>query len=193
MIVLNDSTFTSKRLNSANWDDLVRLFGTHGAYGGCWCTFFRQTRKEYNENRGEKNKALFHSIVNSGQPVGLLAYTGDVPVGWCAISPRENYSSLERSRLYKRVDDRQVWSITCFFTDRKYRRKGVSRFLIQQAVEYVRQQGGRIIEAYPEVPHSDSIPDDEAYTGVLAVFLQSGFHLIPDRDPANPIVRYDIE
>lgn len=182
--------FTCKPLTSGNWNDLVKLFGIHGAYGGCWCTFFRQTRKEYGENRGEKNKNLFQTIVDSGQPVGLLAYAGNDPVGWCAVSPRENYTSLERSRLYKRIDDQPVWSITCFFTDRMYRRNGVSRFLIRQAIEYVRGKGGSILEAYPEVPQSESIPDDEAYTGVLAVFEQCGFTRVPDRDPAHPIVRY---
>jgi GNAT superfamily N-acetyltransferase len=189
----NIHNFTSKQLTSENWEDLVQLFGTHGAYGGCWCTFFRQTRKEYRENSGEKNKQFFHSIVKSGQPVGLLAYAGEEPVGWCAVSPRENYSALERSRLYKRVDDQQVWSITCFYTARDSRRKGVSNFLIQEAIRLVRKNGGKIIEAYPENPVTDSIPDGDAYTGILEVFTRLGFKIVPDRDPANPVARYYIK
>jgi len=192
-MIMNGHRFTCKQLSPENWDDLVQLFGTHGAYGGCWCTFFRQTRKEYSENSGEKNKQFFHSIVDSGQPVGLLAYSGDIPVGWCAVSPRENYSALERSRLYKRVDDQQVWSITCFFTADGFRRNGVSNFLILEAIQFVRRNGGKIIEAYPEDPATDSIPDGDAYTGILEVFTRLGFQVVPDRDPANPVVRYFIE
>ena len=188
----DQQSYTSKPLKPDNWNDLIQLFGSHGAYGGCWCTFFRQSRKEYNLNRGEKNQQLLKSVVENGQPVGLLAYAGDRPVGWCAFSPRENYLSLERSRMYKRVDNQPVWSLTCFFTASDFRRKGVTVFLIREAIDYVRQNGGRIMEAYPTVPENASIPDDEGYTGILQVFTRLGFQVIDDKDGSHPIVRYQI-
>ncbi len=188
----NQSVYTYKPLTTDNWDDLVQLFGSHGAYGGCWCTFFRQTRKEYSVNSGEKNKTFLHSLVNAGQPIGLIAYSASRPVGWCAISPRENYSSLERSRVYKRVDDQPVWSLTCFYTARDYRRKGVSLYLIKAAIAYVGDHGGNIVEAYPEVTNGESIPAGDAYTGILDVFKKLGFQEVTGEKISRPVVRYYI-
>ena len=71
---------------------------------------------------GDGNKAAFRRIVKRGAEPGLLAYDGDTPVGWCAISPREEYGGLARSRILKPVDDQPVWSITCFYVARAYRR-----------------------------------------------------------------------
>jgi len=61
-------------LTPANWDDLVELFGEHGAYGGCWCMFWRQTRQEFNQNCGERNKQALKALVDHGVILGILAY-----------------------------------------------------------------------------------------------------------------------
>ncbi len=31
-------------LTADRWPDLVALFGPKGAYGGCWCMYFRRAR-----------------------------------------------------------------------------------------------------------------------------------------------------
>jgi hypothetical protein len=36
---------------------------------------------------------------SSGKAPGILAYAGEVPVGWCSIGPRSDFSALERSRI----------------------------------------------------------------------------------------------
>jgi len=42
----------------------------------------------------------------------------------------------------------------CFFVAKGYHSRGPTRELIRAAVEYVRQQGGRVVEAYSTVPRS---------------------------------------
>jgi hypothetical protein len=37
----------------------------------------------------EQNKAAFRKVVKSGPPPGLLAFDGDVAVGWCQLTPRD--------------------------------------------------------------------------------------------------------
>ena len=37
------------------------------------------------------------TLVKAGTPVGVLAFDGDEPVGWCSIAPRETYARLSRS------------------------------------------------------------------------------------------------
>ena len=99
------------------------------------------------------------NIVNSGEIPGLLAYLEDKPAGWCSVAPREKFSSLERSRVLKRIDDKPVWSIVCFFIDKHYRNKGVSVKLLSACIEYVKEKGGKVLEGYPIEPKKGRIPE----------------------------------
>ncbi len=125
------------------WPDLEALFGKRGACAGCWCMFWRQTSRQFAEMAGENNRRMFQAIVEGGEAPGILAYWGEQPVGWSAVAPRERYVRLERSRVLKKVDDETVWSIPCFFVARAFRRKGVTRALLQAAVELARQNGAK--------------------------------------------------
>src|SRR5262249_43805858 len=58
-------------------------------------------------------------------PPGLLAFDGDLPVGWCQLTPRDALPWLDHMWWFARVDAVPVWSISCFFVRRGYRRQGV--------------------------------------------------------------------
>lgn len=75
--------FTVHPLTSERWPDLEKLFGAHGAYGGCWCMWWRLTRAQFQKNTGEGNRQALKAIVDSGHVPGLLAYDGGEPVAWC--------------------------------------------------------------------------------------------------------------
>jgi hypothetical protein len=53
-------------LTPERWNDLETLFGKHGAAGGCWCMWWRQTRADFNRQHGEANRIAFKAIVESG-------------------------------------------------------------------------------------------------------------------------------
>ena len=173
------------------WDDLEKLFGEHGATGGCWCMWWRQSRAEFNRLHGEANKQAFKNLVNSGTVPGLLAYVDDKPVGWCAVEPRESYSSLERSRTLARVDNRPVWSIPCFYVSRQFRGKGVMRCLINAAVDWAGKHGAKVVEAYPMDPVG-RLPASWIYTGVVRIFSEAGFGEVLRRSKTRPIMRVNI-
>jgi hypothetical protein len=63
------------------WPAFEDLFGKSGASNGCWCMYWRLGSAYRNWPR-EKNKAAFREVVKRGPP-GLLAFDGDVAVGWC--------------------------------------------------------------------------------------------------------------
>ncbi|MEJ2053574.1 MAG: hypothetical protein P8X42_06605, partial [Calditrichaceae bacterium] len=107
-----------KPLVSSNWPDFEELFGPRGAYGGCWCMWWRLSRKEFEAGQGQKNHDAMKHLVDVGKITGLLAYKDDKPCGWCSVAPRNEFSSLERSRVLKRVDDEPVWSLVCFFIEK---------------------------------------------------------------------------
>lgn len=177
-------------LTPERWADLEKLFGQHGASGGCWCMWWRLTRSEFMRQRGEKNKKALKSIVDSGKVLGILAYTGGQPIGWCAVAPRETFPKLDRSRLLRRVDDKPVWSVVCFFIDKVFRRKGVSVKLLKASVDYVRKQGGEIVEGYPVEPKKGWTPDPFAYNGLASAFRKIGFVEVTRRSETRPIMRY---
>jgi len=175
------------------WTDFERLFGERGACGGCWCMFWRRTRSEFEKQKGDGNKKAMMAIIDSGEIPGILAYDGNRPVGWCSVAPRENFPALERSRVMKKVDEKPVWSITCFFIDRNYRKKGVSVQLLQAAIKYVQKHGGKRLEGYPVEPKKDKMPPAFAWTGLSSAFKKAGFNEVARRSETRPIMRYTIK
>ncbi len=172
------------------WDDLETLFGPRGACAGCWCMYWRQTQREFEEHKGEGNRASFKTIVEGGPPPGVIAYAGDEPVGWCSVGPRPDFSRLARSRILKPVDDEPVWSIVCLFVTRGCRRRGVSVALLRGAAEHAVASGGRIVEGYPTEPRKDRMPDAFAWTGIASAYLAAGFSEVARRSETRPIMRW---
>lgn len=172
------------------WTELEKLFGKHGAAGGCWCMWWRQTRAEFSGQHGEPNRIAFKAIVESGIVPGLLAYSDGEPVGWCAVEPRESYPALARSRTLARVDDEPVWSVPCFYVARHFRGRGLMRDLLTAAINWAGRHGARIVEAYPLEPKSN-LHDSSIYT-VMPVFREAGFVEVLRRSERQPIMRKTI-
>ena len=174
------------------WPDFEKLFGPRGAVAGCWCMWFRLKRSEFDEKKGAGTQRMMKKLVNAGDAPGILAYDGDEPVGWCSIAPRSEFDSLNRSRTLKPVDEQPVWSIVCFFIAKGYRRSGMTRKLIEAAVEYAKAQDAKIIEAYPIEPKKDDVPVFYAYTGFASTFRKLGFKEVLRRSESRPIMRLEI-
>ena len=175
---------------SERWPDIETLFGPRGACGGCWDMFWRVPGAEFDHNKGEGNRQAFRSLIEAGATPGVLAYVGDEPAGWCAVQPRAAYPRLARSRSLKPVDDAPVWSVTCFFVARAYRRSGLSVGLLRAAVEQATRQGARIVEGYPVDPRGGSMPDAFAWYGTLPAFVSAGFVEVARPSATRAIMRY---
>jgi GNAT superfamily N-acetyltransferase len=77
--------------------------------------------------------------------------------------------------VLKPIDGQAVWSIVCFFVSGQHRRKGISVKLIRAALDFVRSQGGAIVEAYPGVTRPGKVAPSTAYMGFPGVFAAAGF------------------
>ena len=176
-------------LTPDRWPALEKLFGSRGACGGCWCMLWRLPRARFVKQKGARNKAAFRRIVASGPPPGLIGYSRGEPVAWCALAPREDYPALDRSRILKRVDDRPVWSVSCLFIHRRFRRAGLATRMIEAARDYARARGAAILEGYPVEPKSGKTPDIFAWTGIASSFSKTGFTEVARRSPTRPIMR----
>jgi GNAT superfamily N-acetyltransferase len=174
------------------WADLERLFGEHGAHGGCWCMWWRLRRSDFAKQTGEQNKQVLKAIVDSGEIPGLLAYADGEPVAWSSIGPRERFAALEQSRKLKRVDDKAVWSIVCFFVAKPFRGKGLMGRFLKAAVAYAKQRGAKIVEGYPIEP-TGRLSGYSGYAGVASSFRKAGFVEVLRRSERQAIMRYLVE
>lgn len=171
------------------WNALERLFGARGACGGCWCMWYRLPRAEYERRKGAGNRTALRKLLGTGAPVGVLAYTGDEPIGWCAVAPRAAFTRLERARTLRPIDDQPVWSIVCIFVAKAHRRRGVSVALLRGAVAYAGSLGGEIVEGYPVEARSGMMPAVFAHPGTVAAFRAAGFEEVARPSAARAVMR----
>lgn len=192
-------------LTPERWTDFEQLFGPNGAYAGCWCMWWRISRKEFDQQHGAGNRQAMHRLVEAGEVPGILAYTSDPlaggpegepfkqAIGWCSVAPMEKYASLNRSPVLKSIDDTPVWSIVCLFLHKSQREKGLTLALVKAAVDYVCKQGGRVVEAYPTVAQGKRLPPVSSFMGLQAVYEQAGFVEVARPSKSKVIMRYTID
>ena len=177
-----------KPLTPETWNDFEVLFGPRGACGGCWCMTWRLSRAEFKANEGEGNRAAMRALVERGQQPGVLLYQDGHAVAWCAVAPREEYVRLGASKVWAPVDEEKVWSVSCFFVDKKARGKGLSVEVLKAAVEFAQSRGATIIEGYPQ-ELTRKLPPAFVWMGVMPTFERAGFHEVARRSAKKPIMR----
>jgi GNAT superfamily N-acetyltransferase len=180
-------------LTKERWPDLVTAFGPdRGAWGGCWCMWWRLSSKEFDagsRDHGKANRRALRGLVDREHPPGLLAYVEGEVAGWVSVAPREEFGRLNRSPTLKPVDETPVWSVVCFYMVRRHRGRGVGTALLAGAVDHARANGARWIEAYPVDPEVKAASNADAYTGVVSMFERAGFREVARRKDNRPIMR----
>jgi GNAT superfamily N-acetyltransferase len=173
------------------WPALEGLFGKAGASNGRWCMYWR-IGGAYRKNPRGANRDALQQIVKRGSPPGLVAFDRDLPVGWCQLTPRDALPWLDRMWWFQRVDDVPVWSISCFYVRRPYRRQGVITQLIFAALKTAKRAGAAALEAYlidTSAPKSSS----NIFVGAASAFARAGFKEVARRAAARPIMRHDLK
>jgi GNAT superfamily N-acetyltransferase len=145
----------------------------------CWCLSHRIPSKENTALKGQARGEYVEKLCRAVPAPGVLAYDGDTPVGWAGIAPR-SATSYARSRVIPRVDDQPVWSLWCIRVQPGHRGQGISGSLIAGAVEFARENGAPIVEAYPIDNGSARVDLTMAYAGIRKNFERAGFEKIAD-------------
>jgi GNAT superfamily N-acetyltransferase len=171
------------------WPALEDLFGDHWPVNRCWCMYWR-IGNDYRNRPRDANKAAFCELVKSGPPPGLLAFDGDLVVGWCQLTPRDALPWLDRTWRLKRVDDLPVWSLSCFYVRKGYRKRGVTSALIAAALDAAERAGASALEAYPL---DATLTPSASHTGYVSTFARAGFKIVARHVPPRPIMRYDFQ
>jgi GNAT superfamily N-acetyltransferase len=144
----------------------------------------------YRKQPKEANRAAFREIVRAGPPPGLLAFDGELAVGWCQLTPRDSLPWLERSWRLKRLDDQPVWSISCLYVRKGCRRHGITFALIAAAVKAAKLAGAPALEAYPL---DANLTPSASGTGYASTFARAGFKTVAGDNTPRPIMRHDLK
>jgi len=143
-------------------------------WGGCWCTWFHTAHAE-KDHSAEGNRALKERLVHEGKAHAALVFDGDVAVAWCEYGTSEELPNIYHRKEYEAELDRLPdYRITCFFVDRRYRRKGIAAVALRGALDLIAQAGGGVVEAYPH--EGKKISASFLYNGTRTLFEDAGFH-----------------
>ncbi len=185
---MGENQLTIYPLTSERWSDFERLFGKDGAHGGCWCMWWRVPEDQFERQCGETNKSAMQEIVNSGKVTGIIAYIDAQPIGWCSLGPREEFPSLHR---YWNLDgdNKNTWSVVCFFIAKPYRRQGVKTQLLKYALEYAVHNGAKVVEGFP-IEAREELTSYSGFTGIESVYRKLGFTEVYRDSKGQLIMKY---
>ena len=176
-----------------NWHLFEEVMGEKGGCGGCWCMYFKLSAKDFPNDKYEGHKGRMYDLVKAAKPTGLIATYNKRAVGWIAFAPRKDYIRIENSRAFKRIDDKPVWSITCFFIKKEFRKMGLSEQMVKGIVDYARKKKIKTLEAYPAIPYSDKVPPPFLWVGILSAFTKNGFEVVQQNGKSRTMVRLCVE
>ena len=177
--------FRFQPVTQATLDDLETFSQANGKFRYCSCMRWRLTSSDYKRSTKDERIAELQRRVRAAEPVGVLAYAGGRPVGWCSVAPRETYAALERNRALARIDDTPVWSVVCFFVARDARRAGLTSRMLRAATEYAKSMGAHAVEGYPVEPG----PRLYTYMGSPDAFTRNGYRDVTPAGRDRLVVR----
>lgn len=191
---MSDDDLTIEPLSRERLPDLAGLFDEGGDPKTCWCAFWRVPGTDWQTWTKARNRRVATDLADHDPAPGLVAYADGRVVGWVSVGPREDYERLERSKVLARIDDKPVWSVVCFVVSRTHRGRGIATRLLAAAVDYARDHGATLVEAYPVDPSRGRVPAASAFTGAMSMFEATGFAVVERRQwnkttPVRPIVR----
>jgi GNAT superfamily N-acetyltransferase len=170
-------------LTPAELDDFLGFmegpaFETNPQWAGCYCQFYLNKEQPSPENRFAENRKTACDRITAKTMQGYLAYEGDEVIGWVAANKANNFVALPATS-----DD--AARIICFIVADGHQGKGVSTQLLNYAIEDLRSQGYKSIEAAPRAAESF---DQTGYRGKMSTFLKAGFTAGPMIDDQHILV-----
>ncbi|MDX2536438.1 GNAT family N-acetyltransferase [Streptomyces scabiei] len=126
-----------RRLDTDTWVAFAQLIeANNGVRGGCWCMSFHVKvgkGRTPQHNRTEKEQR-----VREGRTHASLVFAGDDCLGWCQFGSPAELPEIKRERRYEK--DLTVlpdWRITCFFTGKGLRKRGVAHAALEGALTQI--------------------------------------------------------
>ena len=191
---------TEFRIESASdvpFADVAHALTGGGNGGSCWCRWFLSDGSTFPappQLREERAGALEAELAHAQVAPALVAYLDDEAVGWCRVGPRTSLPRLNRTVAATRgrhedFSDPQVWAVVCFVVRAGFRRIGVSRALLDEAVVLARRNGASRVEAYPiDTEQRPSTPPNNLFVGTVGLYRSAGFTVVGIPAPGRAVM-----
>ena len=116
-------------------------------------------------------------MVNEGHAHAALVFDGAEAVAWCQYGAPDELPNIYHRKEYEAGLDRLPdYRLTCFFVDKRYRRKGVAAVALAGALELIAQAGGGVVEAYPQdLEEGRKVSASFLYSCTRSMFEEAGF------------------
>ena len=165
-----------ERFGPATREDFSRLHSDANGAGWCRCVaWWVPTWDGWGARSAQENAELRERLCDAGEYDGLLAYEGNVSVGWCQLGPRDRLEKLVQQLELE--PDPGAWAVSCFLVAPSHRRRGVASALLEAAIGSARENGASTLQAYPR---RGATPDEDAWTGPERLYSSCGFRLVRD-------------
>lgn len=173
------SDFAVRALDGATWGDFARLAeANNGVWGGCWCMAFHAKGEGWGKDPA-LNRAEKEALVRTGRAHAALVYDGADCVGWCQFGSPAELPRIKARKVYEAGAPVPTdWRITCFFTGKGYRKRGVSQAALRGALAEIARAGGGRVEAFPDDVAGRKVSGSFLWSGTLAMFEAQGFQRV---------------
>ncbi|MEU1973647.1 GNAT family N-acetyltransferase [Microbacterium sp. NPDC019599] len=191
-------TVTIEPATSDRFDDAQHALTGGGDGRSCQCQWWTLTNAEWQKTSQAERQELLRHEVTAGPPPALIAYVDGEAAGWVRIGPRTSQIRIARTRIINEstrepLEDESVWAVSCFVVRKEHRGSGLTARLLAAAVDFARENGARLIEAYPvDTSESPKKPSNELYYGVLSTFRDAGFVEVARPKPDRVVVALDV-
>jgi hypothetical protein len=165
----------TRALGPDTWDAYARLVEANkGVWGGCWCMGFHVRLGQ--GRSAEQNRAEKQDRVATGRAHASLVFDGDECLGWVQFGSPDELPEIKSRRRYDAgLEELPTWRVTCFFTGKGHRGRGVASLALGGALAQIAELGGGVVEGYPEETDDRTVSGSFLHTGPMAAFEHHGF------------------
>lgn len=137
----------------------------------CFCTAWHvPTWDGWDKRTALENRTLREELFRQGRYDGYLLYENDTPIGWCQCAPLSWFPKLMKQKNFD--DEPGTFVISCLEILPTYRKRGLSRKLLQAVISDLKTRETRRVLA---LPVSGKHPDGDVWTGPASLFESAGF------------------
>jgi GNAT superfamily N-acetyltransferase len=193
------ATITIEPATTARFDDVEHVFDAGGDARSCQCQWWMMPNTEWSKTSRDESGDMLADEIAAAPPPGLVAYVDGEAAGWVRVGPRTRQVRLGRTLIISSstdepLDDESVWAVSCFVVRKNHRRQGLNTLLLEAAVDFAREHGARVIEAYPIDPNAGKKHGvNDLFHGVISTFHNAGFREVARPKPDRPIVALELQ
>jgi ribosomal protein S18 acetylase RimI-like enzyme len=189
-------TITIVPATAERFDDVEHALSGGGDGLSCQCQWWTLTNAQFQASDQQDRERMLRAQVVAQPSPALIAYVDGEAAGWVRVGPRTAQPRLSRTRDFAATneswDDPSVWAVTCFVVRKEHRGRGLNQQLLDAAIEHARDNGARVLEAYPNDTSLAKRPANELYRGILSVFENAGFREVARPKPERVIVQLEL-